>query len=159
MQVHALDDSRVNSPSEPHRLIAFSFFSRVKDGMMTVVLQSHPELLSSCRSLNAARCMLSMMMLLLQSRPHLTGRFFFVFSEVDHTSQVDCFFCFSGESSRVVVIMPVSKCSQVRAFDNNAGALESIAPHRLIVFSVFFSRVDHASQVDCFFKKLCSQWW
>jgi len=46
--------------------------------------------------------------------------------------------------------MLVSKCSQVHAFDDNAGALESTVPHRLIVFSVF-SRVDCASQVDCFF--------
>jgi len=68
------------------------------------------------------------------------------------------FSVFSQESSRVMVMMPVSKCSQVCAFDDDAGAPESTAPHRLIVFSVF-SRVDHASQVDCFFKKLCSQWW
>jgi len=47
------------------------------------------------------------------------------------------FSVFSGESSGVIIIMPVSECSQVRAFDDNAGAPESTAPHRLTVFPVF----------------------
>jgi len=60
MQVRALDDNACAPELTvlPHLTgwLFFLFFSKVKDRTMTEVLQSHPELLPSCRSPNAGAC-------------------------------------------------------------------------------------------------------